>query len=458
MKTLLYIPLGIYIIYILFQLYRVIKNRESNSSIKFSKGSNYYTKRIIFFTVIATMIGPGFSYGAIDEFGISGFFYIIFYLLAMLQFWLFGHFFAGKIKEIGDDKETVGDIIGSSYGKLAQIFTGFITIAFSIAIVGVISLGGGKVISSITEIPTETATAFVVIFITLYTFWGGISAVIKTDKLQFWLIIFLGVLGLVASVIHINSSNIEISSLINNNWFKSNLDAKSMIGIGFAFFLGEAFLPVYSIRGLISSNPESARKAFKNVAYFGSIWFVALAFIGVTASTTLQITELSYLNLTKSVFRNGFGLLLLGIALTGMISVVMSTLDSILNSGGVSFRKDIMEQIFKVDESVKLTYTRMAILLIAVVGLILTLFEKNIVSLLITAYKIWVPTITFPLAYSLLKNKIKYKKSGLFGITFGAIGYIVFEYFIITIVPPIVAGLVFNILALLISERLNGEK
>lgn len=454
----IYIPISAYFIYILYKLYQVWKNKEADSSIKFSKGTNNYTGKVIFFTVIATMVGPGFSYGAIDKFSTNGFFFTIFFLLTMLQFWLFGHFFVGKIKNISGNNETTGDILGKAYGKWAQIITGIITVAFSIAIVGVISLGGGKAISGIMGIPVSTATSFVILFITLYSFFGGISAVIKTDKLQFWLIMFLGIYGIIASFAHINTTDIEFTTLFSENWYKNDLSTKEIIGIGFAFFLGEAFLPVYFVRGLISKDSETAKKAFKKVAYFGFVWFLILTFIGIVATSTKVSDELSYLSLVKSVFNNNFGLFFLGIALTGMISVVMSTLDSILNTGGVSFRKDIMEQLFTVKENDKLTYTRMAILFIATSGLILTIFENDIVSLLIIGYTIWVPTITFPLAYYLLKDKIKYKKSGLIGMIVGIIGYIAFEYFIKSFIPSIVAGLFFNVLALLITEKLKDEK
>lgn len=452
----LFIPFGIYSLFILYELYKAFKNKEANTSIKFSTGSKNYAELVILFTILGTMIGPGYSYGAIDKFYEYGFFYTIFFILAVLQFWLFGHFFAGKIKKIGTNSETVGDILGEAYGKPVQIITGILSAFFSIAIVGVLGLGGGSVLSSMTAIPLNMSIVLVVSFVTLYTFYGGIATVIKTDKIQFLLICAFCIIGLIASIIQYtsNESSIEISDYIFN---RNNMPLQDIIGIGIAFFLGEAFIPVYSVRGIIAKNEDTARKAFKKAAYFGFIWFVLLTIIGISAHYVNHSSELSYLSLIKSSFHGVWGFLIIGVAVTGMLSVVMSTLDSILNAAGVSFRKDIIEQLFSVNEDQKLSYTRLSIMLIGVLGVFVTIFFKDIVGLLIWAYTIWVPAIIFPFAYYLIKERIKYKKSGLLGITFGVLGWLVFEFILKIGIPAILIGLLLNVLIVLISEK-YGEK
>ena len=96
------LPFAIYLVYILYKLYLIKKTGESSSSLQFAKGENNYPVRIIFFTTVATMIGPGYSYGAINKLYDFGFFFTIFFLLAMFQIWIFGHFFVGKLKKYGE--------------------------------------------------------------------------------------------------------------------------------------------------------------------------------------------------------------------------------------------------------------------------------------------------------------------------------------------------------------------
>ncbi len=453
----LFLPLGLYIIYVLYKLYKVWKNKESDSSDKFAKGTNNYSSSVLFLTILATMIGPGYSYGAINKLYDYGFFYTIFFLLAILQFWLFGHFFAGKIKSVGTGMETAGDILGKAYGKTAQILTGILTIFFSVALVAVLGVGGGKVISSITPVPLNMAIVFTVSFITLYSFYGGIATVIKTDKLQLILISVFALIGVVAGLMHF-SKGIDTTELSNLIWNSKGMSTTAIIGTSIAFFLGEAFIPVYAIRGLISKDAASAKKSFKNAAYFGAVWFVVLTFIGISSHLVSSGSDLVYLDLVKSSFFGVGGSLLIGIAIAGMLSVVMSTLDSILNSAGVSFRKDIISQIFKINDAQKLSYTRLSILLISVLGVFVTVFSKDIVGLLLWAYTLWVPAIILPLAYFLIKGKVKNKKSGVYGIIFGILGWVTFEFFIKTVIPAILIGLLLNAIVLLLIESKSKHK
>jgi len=451
-----YIPFALYVLYVLYKLYGTYKQGEANTASKFATGTRDYKESFIFLTILATMIGPGFSYGAVDMFYDYGFFYTIFFGLAAVQFWLFGHFFAGKIKNVSADSETVGDILGSAYGNRTQIITGILSVFFSIALVGVLGLAGGKVLASVTELPVEITTAIIVGFVALYSFYGGIATVIKIDKIHFYLIITFLIVGLIACCFQFfsNDNSIEITNFVFNT---KEMPVKEMIAIGIAFFLGEAFLPVYSIRSIVSKNANTAKRAFKKSAWFGLIWFGLLTIIGVMAHSVEHNTELTYLSLIFKVFRgNIVGELLIGIALTGMIVVVISTLDSILNSAGVSFRKDIIEKVFTINDEQKLSYSRLAIILVAALGTFITMFAKGIVSLLILAYNIWVPAIVFPLAYYLIRGSVNNKKSGFMGVLVGFLGWLLFHV-IPCGVPAILAGLVLNVIAVLLIEK-YGKK
>ena len=451
-NLLLFIPFGLYILYILIKLVIVLLNKEANSSLKFTKGTSDYTSTVIFLTIMATMIGPGYSYGAINKFYEYGMFYTIFYLLAAVQFWFFGHFFASKIRVVGADMETTGDLFGKAYGKTAQILTGIITIIFSVAIVALLGVAGGKVLSSVTAIPLNVSIVLVVSFITVYSFYGGIITVIKTDKVQFALICIFALIGVFAGIYQINKGGnvIDLSDYI---WNTNDMSNSVIMGTAIAFFLGEAFIPVYTIRGLISENPETAKNSFKKASYFGVVWFILLTFIGISAHLINNDSDLVYLSLVKSTFNGYFGALVIGVAIAGMLSVVMSTMDSILNAGGVSLRKDIISQTFEINEEQKLSYTRLAILLISALGVFVTIFIKDIVAILLWSYTLWVPAMIFPLGYFLVKGKVNSEKSGLFGIIFGIIGWVLFEFIFKIGIPSVLAGLCLNILAVIFVEK-----
>ncbi|MFC2121627.1 sodium:solute symporter [Bacteroidota bacterium] len=431
--------------------------KEANTAEKFALHEKSYPRWIIFFTVIATMIGPGYSYGAINKFYDYGFLYTIFFLIAVLQLWIFGHFFVGRIKTLGVNARTIGDLIGQAYGKKSQIIAGLLTFAFSTAIVGVISLGGGKVISNILDIPLNISIVAVAAFITGYSMYGGIAAVIRTDKIQFVLICIFLIIGVIAGIYQFNSSTITTASITDFLWptAAKQMPLNTIFATAIAFFFGEMFLPVYSIRGLISKNKEEAIRGFKNAAYFGVIWFFALTFIGMTAHyfiTNNSVDDLYYIDLIKATYKGLGGSFLIGLGIAGMLSVVMSTMDSILNAGGVSFSRDIAEKVLKIDEEQKLGYSRYSIIIIAAFGIFITIFTKDIVGLLLWAYNLWVPTIIFPLGYYLLKGKVKNPLSGFIGMLFGVIGWFTFEIIFKVKFPAIIIGLLLNATSFLIVE------
>jgi SSS family solute:Na+ symporter len=458
-KILLWLPIGIFVIYVTFVFIKSLLKKEASTAGAIAKGSNDYAGIVILFTILGTMIGPGYSYGAIEEFYRYGFFYTIFFMLAVVQFWLFGHFFAGKIKKISSNCETAGDILGSAYGKPMQIIAGVLTVAFSVAIVGALGLAGGRVLASVTGMDINLAIVFILSFIVIYSFWGGIATVIKTDKPQFVFVCIFCLIGLIAAGYQFfsNNNSIDISDFVFNS---NQMPASQIINLAFAFCLGEAFLPVYSIRGMIARDENTARKSFKRAAYIGFIWFLLLSIIGICAHyVDYDGEKLIYLNLIQNTFHGVWGALLIGFALAGMLSVVMSTIDSILNSAGVSFRKDIMQQIFKsITEEQKLSYSRYAILLVAVLGLLVaSISNNNIVDLLLYAYALWVPAVVFPFAYYLLRKKINNKHSGIYGTVAGFLGWIVFNL-VSTPFPPILIGLIFNVVTVLLIEKICQQK
>jgi SSS family solute:Na+ symporter len=375
-------------------------------------------------------------------------------MMAVVQFWLFGHIFAGKIKNISADCETAGDILGKAYGKPMQIVTGILTVCFSIAIVGALGLAGGKVLASVTDLDENLAIVLVLSFVVMYSFWGGIATVIKTDKPQFLFVCAFAVIGLIAAVYQFfsNSASVDISDFMFNS---NQTSVMEIVDWAFAFFLGEAFLPVYSIRGIIARDSVTAEKAFKRAAYIGFVWFIVLTFIGIGGHYVEYDGErLVYLNLIQNTFHGIWGALLTGLALAGMLSVVMSTIDSLLNSAGVSFRKDIMQQTFKsITDEQQLAYTRYAILFVAVFGLfVASVSNGSVVNLLLYAYALWVPAIVFPFAYYLIKNKVNNKNSGIYGAVTGFLGWFVFNLTPVSF-PPILIGLIFNVVTVLLMEK-----
>ena len=95
------------------------------------------------------------------------------------------------------------------------------------------------------------------------------------------------------------------------------------------------------------------------------------------------------LDLVKSIMpASGYALLLVV-----LISIVMSSLDSLLNAGAVAFTQDIIKPFINLSNSTALNIGRAATIIIAVISAICALAVENIVNGLLTCYAIWSPAI-----------------------------------------------------------------
>lgn len=465
-SSLPYFLFGIYLAILLMQLFSTLEKKESDTISKFAVGKKNYSVGILLCTILGTMIGPGFSYGAIEEFYRYGIGYTGCFALVGLQFILFAKLFAGKMQDISannSDIVTIGGILGLKYNRYAQSIGGVLSTFFSIGLVATLSYAGGEVLANFIGTDREIATFFIIIFIMLYSFSGGIATIVKTDTINLILIGLFLVIGVVAGFRVFYISDVNFLTALKEFGLNTTIDntpSGGWFNVAIAFLLGEIFIPVYSVRSMMTDSAQKTKKAFRLAAIVGLIWFVSLTFIAVSAHL-IPATEnkLIYLNLVDYVLLNTglWGAIAKSIAIIGMLGVVVSTLDSILNAAGVSFKKDIME-IIKPSSNQNAEFNnihRYAILAITLLGFGFAMFTTGIVDTLLIAYSIWVPAVLCPIAYCLYAKRIKNKWTGLLGMLAGFAGWVVFYIFQTGI--PILFGIIISAIAMIISESVKTK-
>lgn len=465
------LPVIVYAAYLGFVIYKVEKNQEASRAESYALGSGSYRKRIIFFTLTATMLGPTFTLGVVDSAFTYGFYYTGFFLLAMVQFFVTGKFFAGRMQSERGCR-TVGDAIGRHYDRTAQFFTGVATVLQMILGAAALCLGGAMVLEAIWNIPQNWGAIIVGVAVAAYSLRGGMPAVVRTDRWQFIWMFAAITITIYAGFKAFAASPAGIAQAIPLQL--APLAPTVAIGLAFAFLLGEAFNPVYSVRAFMSEDPEAARSGFYRAGWFGVAWFICLGLVGAIAFNFLggELPQVSstLLVLLAEVFGAGTGAaLLMGIVTAGILGLVMSTLDSALNAAAVSLSRDLLGTFTELTDDESLRYSRIGLFAVAFAGIFVTFFMESLVPILILAYNVWVPTIVFPFAYSLLRpGKIRRRSSAAIGIVGGIIGFFVVQELAVPYFPPILAGLVANAATFLIADKLfpadpprpkkNGER
>jgi SSS family solute:Na+ symporter len=117
-----------------------------------------------------------------------------------------------------------------------------------------------------------------------------------------------------------------------------------------------------------------------------------------------------------------------GLVIAGVMSVVMSSADSFLNSASISFINDIVNPLRRVplDDRAGLLWARIATLLTGSFAIIFALKIQSVLDILIYAYNFWAPIILVPMV-AVLRGLRAPRAAFLAGAASGIAGVIVWN-------------------------------
>ncbi|MCP4450208.1 MAG: hypothetical protein GY809_02005 [Planctomycetes bacterium] len=249
----------------------------------------------------------------------------------------------------------------------------------------------------------------------------------------------------------------------------ASLSGIEIVGWITAFFLGETLIPPNANRALGSKSTRVSRNGFLLAGLFSIIWFTVVLSIGVLASmkpeVVTQIMSLSegaredqvLLTLIRTTLPFGFYALLLVV----LLSIIMSSLDSLLNAGAVSFTQDILRFISPpVSDRTSLMQGRWATVIIGAAAAAGALLVPSIIEGLLFCYSIWAPAVLPALLLGLWMPEPK-PLAGLLSMLAGSLSGIVFTVVLERTqsnIPPILPALAIALTAYLIGHHLSGKQ
>jgi solute:Na+ symporter, SSS family len=454
------IPIVIYFLVVAWASFLVYYRGEADTGRKFAIGVRTdYPKLTIFLTMTAALIGPTYSLGIVDRtFNQSGAFAVI-YMALLVQIWFTGVYLSPTIRRTRlRDSATVGDITEVFYGKQSAALVGVITFLQYVAFTAVLSLGGSIILEQLFRIERYAGVVIVSGFVGLYTYFCGIAGVIKTDKAQFSVLVLFGIVAVLVGVLSLSAGTQAVSP--SHVWVlpPEDITPVAFIGLLIGFLLGEAFQPFYLTRALIGKDENAVRWGFVATALFGVVWCVALGFVGVSLhalySEAPQDQGILIRAANELLGSTILGQLAIGILAAGILGIVMSTLDAVLHAGAVAIARDTIGSWLGHDDRRQLAFSKMAVVIMVLAGATLASTDSDLLDLLFIAYSIWVPTMVGPIGYALIMRRTSGGwRSFVLSVTAGVVGYFASAAFAADYFPPILAGLILNLLTLIISER-----
>ena len=388
------LSVAVVVTYVAVLTFVAVRARAAREFSEFSLARRALPLALVFGSLAATYVGPAFSIGFVGRGFKSGFLFLGIGLAYSVQNILVGLLVAPRLRAL-KNCHTLGDAIGQKYNRNCQILAGIISVGLCTGFAAVMASAGGLVLSDIFGLPSWSSVTIVVGVTALYTTFGGLRASVITDAFQFsTFAILLPVILLLALLFHLNGSTVSFAKEASEAT-ASGLDSTSsieIVGLVAAFLLGETLIPPYANRALASRTTGVSRNGFILAGLFSTVWFMVMIALGITARSIIPEgtgEDHVLLNFVKSIMPTGGYALLLVV----LVSVVMSSLDSLLNAGAVAFAEDVVKPFVKLSDTTALNIGRSATIIIAAIASVGAVAVPSIISGLLTCYAIWAPAI-----------------------------------------------------------------
>lgn len=390
------IALGIYLL--IFLIISLLDMKGIKTFTDYAVAGRVQGSFAVTMTLLATVVGASTTIGICDTvytIGFPGIWWLAFGAIGLI---LQSVFISGKVR--ATEADTLPDLAKITVGRGAELIIALIIVISWIGVIAGQLVAMNSLISFATGRSDTWLFVIVSAVVIIYTLIGGQSSVVKTDKLQFIIIIVSSVLCcaylyLVKGDATGNvATNIE---LLNDNYTTRNLLTQFFV-IGGVYFLG----PDIISRNFISRDENTAKKSalIAGIGLFGFSLVITLIGMWIRYNVTPdQLADSKALMYLAGVLPKYISIPLI----FGLLSAILSSTDTCIINASSIFVKDIMKR-----ESVR--DIRITVAVIGAIAIVLAVSGRgDIMSLLTGAYSVYTPGVIFPLLVAILS----YRKNGV---------------------------------------------
>lgn len=365
-------------------------------------GGRQYRAPVIFATLSAGFIGGGFTTGLAEKVFTMGLVYVVGLWGFSVKEILVAKYLAPRMNAFRSAR-SVGDMMGQLYGKKVKIFTGFAAVLVSVGIAGAQFAAFGYILQVLLDIEPVYGILCGVIVVVSYATLGGMKSVVANDVIHFCvLIIALPLVCLFGLSKAGGIDKVLISVPTDHASWMGQLSLLAVLGLFLNFFFGETLVPPYVQRLLIGKN---AKETAKGTLWSGLLSFPFFLMVGLIGLTVWVLEPTLDPNLAlpyaiKTVMPVG----LKGLAIAGLLAVLMSSSDCFLNAAAISMIEDVINPLKKIpfEPQSELLCARLVTVVVGCFAALFALSAKSAIDILLLAYNFWTPFILVPLAAGIL--------------------------------------------------------
>tara|TARA_B100000886_G_scaffold112145_1_gene75353 strand:- start:2484 stop:3872 length:1389 start_codon:yes stop_codon:yes gene_type:complete len=330
-------------------------------------------------------------------FGIQTWFIFSFpyYIFAIIYaFWI-----APRIKKSG--ALSIPEKFKTHYGDSAGLIAALIISFLSNPAPYILSLG--ILLEFLFGISLGVSLAIATLFSVLYIWNGGFSAVVRTDIFQFFLMFFGFFIMLIFLWLNIESPIVMVQKL--PNIYTDPLGGNTIQYVLVWFFIASwTFIdPGFYQRCAAAESPLIAKRGILISICFWALFDLmsitaALYAVGYVSTEKALLTYpiLAHKILPAGVF---------GLFITGILAILMSTIDSLSLVCAISFGRDILWRVDKdSDKMGSLIFVRRGLIIISLISLLLAYLLPSVVKLFYLLGSLLIPGLILPFLFTLKKN------------------------------------------------------
>ena len=368
---------------------------------------------VLMATVCATIIGGSGLMGRAGVAYSSGFKAVLTAVPYLLGMFLFSGI-SGRISKVGMKYgiTSIPELFEQRYGKTAKvILAGFIaftmmgTVASQVtATATIINMLGGDI-----GISYEAGAMIATVVFMVYTATSGLFGVVYTDVLQFYmLLLFVYILIPVASLFHVGGIGNFVAN-VNPALVKPYIDGSILGDIVTYLVFTMAGAEMWQ-RAFAAKDAQSAKKGmFLGTSVYG-VTIILVFFMGLVAHQIVGDEILAQFGSTDATVPalaiKVLPVGLTGLALAGMLSVIMSTADSYLLVSVQSVVRDILYTFNpQMTDKAEIKWSRIFSIVLPIGALIIALYIKNAYNILMFAWSFYAAACGLPAFASLYWKK-----------------------------------------------------
>jgi SSS family solute:Na+ symporter len=382
----------------------------------------------VFLSLAASWVGATSIIVSIDEAytrGLSSFW--IMGVPAVLTVLFFMLFLARPIREL--PILTLPDLVERRYGRTVRHLASLLIVWYMTLLAASQMVALGNFLQSFFHTSYFYCLIAGTVVVIVYSVSGGFRAVVFTDGVQFFFLA-AGIFGLFFFLAHSTRIQdvLQVSRFLEKpDYFSFLSDIKRNVLVAFSFVLAWLVSPIAWQRIQSARSVRKARQGLLAAAAALFLIYGLLVAIGILALPRLAPEEITG-SVLSSIIVHKAGMFLGGVLFVSVMAAIMSTMDTAINTGALSFTHDVYFQLVPTKRMEQVVaMSRISTVIIATVAFMVATMFQDILKTLGLASEIMAEGLFIP-GVCMIFLKKKWPSAGLLSLVLGG-GFALIGFF-----------------------------